>query len=98
MSSSSKIMERWLKRKAPDSANNANCQQKTDNNAIISSPDINWGEEIQFDLGKRKEIRAYHPNLRDVVRRGTWKMDLVNLALLIFHGLGLKRDRRFNPE
>lgn len=42
-----KFMEKFLKRKASDSATNAR-----------NSPteDINWEEEIQFDPGKRKMI------------------------------------------
>ena len=31
--------------------------------------DINWEEEIKYDLGLRKQIDDYYPNLRESVRR-----------------------------
>ena len=46
-------MKRFFKRKAPDSR----------------PDDINWEEEIKYDLGLRKNINSYHPNLRERVRR-----------------------------
>ena len=55
-------MERFYKRKAPetDSGNNAR-------NSRLD--DINWEEEIKFDPGLRKQIDDYHPNVRERVRR-----------------------------
>jgi len=47
-------MERFFKIKAPDSR----------------PDDINWEEEIKYDLGLSKKINSYHPNLRERVR---WK-------------------------
>ena len=36
----------------------------------ISCPDeINWDEEIKYDPVLGKQIDAYHPNLREKVRR-----------------------------
>ena len=53
-----------------DNATNVGNSRQQDIDAINSAPqDINWEEEIQFDLGKRKEKTTYHPNLREVVRR-----------------------------
>jgi hypothetical protein len=53
-------MERYYKRKAQDTI---------DGNRI-SCPDESIGnEEIKYDHGLRKEIDAYHPNLREKVRR-----------------------------
>jgi hypothetical protein len=67
------FMERWLKRKVPDDANNVGNSQQRNCNVTFPTPQapeyINWEEEIQFDPGKRKEICAYHPNLRESVRR-----------------------------
>jgi hypothetical protein len=95
-------MERYLKRKAPDHANNpaSSRQQHKDNNAIISAPeDINWEEEIQFDPGKRKEIRAYHPNVRDAVRRKYLENGPCQPRTLNFPWTRIgNRNRRFNPE
>ena len=74
-----KLMDRWLKRKAPDdvsnqgpvsNANTSHEPHQQETNVRVSAPEkINWEEEIQFDPGKRKDIRAYHPNLRDSIRR-----------------------------
>ena len=35
----------------------------------ISCPEINWDEEIKYDPVLGKQIDAYHPNLREKVRR-----------------------------
>ena len=56
-------MERWLKRKAPDDANNlGNSHQQNNNvnvNPIPPAPeDIDREEEIQFDPGKRKDTTS----------------------------------------
>ena len=57
-------MERFFKRKAPDSR----------------PDDINWEEEIKYDLGLNKKIDAYHPNQRESVCVGVLnKHRLVNL-------------------
>ena len=52
------MMERFYKRKAPEP-----------NSEVHSQDDINWEEEIKYDLGLRKLIDDYHPNQRDRVRR-----------------------------
>jgi hypothetical protein len=53
-------MERYYKHKAQDTidANRTSCPDE-----------INWDEEIKYDPGLRKEIDAYHPNVREKVRR-----------------------------
>jgi hypothetical protein len=61
----------WLKRKAPDdvsnqrpisNANTSHEPRQQETNVRVSAPEeINWEEEIQFDPGKRKDIRPYHP-------------------------------------
>ena len=74
-------MERFYKRKAPDSVTSARNSCRLD--------DINWEEEIKYDPGLRKDIDAYHPNQRE--REGNiWRMDHANLARAIFplHRLG----------
>ncbi|EEC78477.1 hypothetical protein OsI_18366 [Oryza sativa Indica Group] len=55
------IMEKYLKRKVPDSSNNART-------ACPEVNDLNWKEEIKYDPGLRKPIDAYHPNLRDRIQ------------------------------
>ncbi|BAH91600.1 Os02g0234000 [Oryza sativa Japonica Group] len=55
------IMENYLKRKVPDSSNNARTSCPEVN-------DLNWKEEIKYDPGLRKPIDAYHPNLRDRIQ------------------------------
>ena len=63
-------MERWLKRKAPDDANNLGNSHQQNNNVNVNPiplQKISWEEEIQFDPGKIKEIRSCHPNLRESV-------------------------------
>ena len=97
-------MERWLKRKAPDDANNVGNSQQQDANVtfhpIPSAPkDINWEEEIQFDPGKRKEISAYHPNLRETVRRKYLVNGPCQPRTLNFPSIRIgDKNRRFNPE
>jgi dTDP-D-glucose 4,6-dehydratase len=51
-------------------------QDAIDANKILSPDEINWDEEIKYDPGLRKEIDAYHPNLREKVRRKGHKYDL----------------------
>ena len=48
-------MERYYKRKAQDTidANRTSCLDE-----------LNWDEEIKYDPNLRKEIDAYHRNLR----------------------------------
>ena len=68
-----KLMDIWLKRKAPNDVSNqgpvsnANTSyephQHETNVRVLALEEINWEEEILFDPGKRKDIRAYHPNL-----------------------------------
>jgi hypothetical protein len=53
-------MERYYKRKAQD---------PLDANRISSLDEINRDGEIKYDPDLRKEIDAYHPNLREKVRR-----------------------------
>jgi dTDP-D-glucose 4,6-dehydratase len=53
-------MERYYKRKAQDAI---------DANRISSPDEINWDRRIKYDPGLRKEIDAYHQNLREKVRR-----------------------------
>ena len=53
-------MERYYKRKAQDTI---------DGNRISCPEEINWDEEIKYDPGLRKEIDAYHPNLKEKVKR-----------------------------
>ncbi|EEC72791.1 hypothetical protein OsI_06473 [Oryza sativa Indica Group] len=55
------IMENYLKRKVPDSSNNARTSCPEVN-------DLNWKEEIKYDPRLRKPIDAYHPNLRDRIQ------------------------------
>jgi len=80
-----KKMERFFKRKAPDSR----------------PDDINWEEEIKYDLGLRKEINSYHFNLRERVRRkylenGSCQPRTCNFS---FAQIGEKDNlRRFQPE
>jgi hypothetical protein len=50
-------MERFYKRKTPDSGTSARNSCGLD--------DINWEEEIKYDPGLRKEIDAYHPIQRE---------------------------------
>ena len=78
-------MERFFKRKAPDSR----------------PDDINWEEEIKYDLGLRKKINSYHPNLRERVRRkylenGPCQPRTCNFPSTL---IGEKDNpRRFQPE
>jgi hypothetical protein len=97
------FMERWLKRKVPDDANNVGNSQQRNCNVTFPTPQapeyINWEEEIQFDPGKRKEICAYHPNLRESVRRrylvnGPCQPRTLNFPSTQIGG----KNRRFNPE
>ena len=53
-------MERYYKRKAQDTI---------DANRTLCSDEINWDEETKYDPCLRKEIDAYHPNVREKVRR-----------------------------
>ncbi|WVZ87886.1 hypothetical protein U9M48_034461 [Paspalum notatum var. saurae] len=95
----SNFMARWLKRKAPDDVNNAgNSHQQAANVTTATPEDINFEEEIQFDPGKRKEMRAYHPNLRESIRRkylvnGPCQPRTLDFPL---SRIG-ERNRRFNP-
>jgi hypothetical protein len=98
-----KLMDIWLKRKAPDDVSNANTSHephKKETNVRVSAPEeINWEEEIQFDPGKRKDIRAYHPNLRDSVRRKYLLNGPCEPRTLNFPGTWIgTKCRRFNPE
>jgi hypothetical protein len=52
-------MDQYYKRKEPEPSNVRNEGNQC----------INWEEEIKFDPGGRKLIDAYHPNLRERVRR-----------------------------
>lgn len=85
-------MEKFLKRKAPDSTNNARS----------SCPDlheINWNEEIEYDPGLRKPIDAYHPNLRDRVRRKYLENGPCQPRTFSFPVTKISdRDRKFNPN
>ena len=104
-----KLMDRWLKRKAPDdvsnqgpvsNANTSHEPHQQETNVRVSAPEeINWEEEIQFDPGKRKDIRAYHPNLRDSVRRKYLLNGPCQPCTLDFLGTWIgAKCRRFNPE
>jgi hypothetical protein len=45
-------MDRWLKRKVPDDANNVDNSNQQDTNVVVSAPEyIYLGDEIQFDPG-----------------------------------------------
>jgi hypothetical protein len=78
-------MERFFKRKASkhDHVNNSRCL-----------PEINFEEEIKYDLGLRKEIDAYHPNQREKVRRKYLENGPCQPRTCIFPFL----ERRFIPE
>jgi hypothetical protein len=57
-----------------DDANKSGDSHQQNNNVNVNPmppalEDIDWEEEIQFDPGKTKEIRSYHPNLRESVIR-----------------------------
>ena len=54
---SRKYMERFYKRKSSDSGTSAR--------NLCGLDDINWEEEIKYDLGLRKEIDSYHSNHRE---------------------------------
>src|SRR5687767_5972874 len=86
------LMERFYKRKAPEpnSSNNAR-------NSCLD--DINWKEEIKSDLGLRKQIDDYHPNVRERVRRkylenGPCQPRIVCFLVIEIGGV----PRRFVPE
>ena len=36
---------------------------------FLASKDVGWEEKIQFDQGMRKRIHAYHPNLREPIKK-----------------------------
>ena len=36
---------------------------------FFASKDVGWEEKIQFDQGMRKRIHAYHPNLREPIKK-----------------------------
>ena len=55
-------MERYYKRKAQDTF---------DANGMLCPNEIKWIKRLNM----RKEIDAYHPNLREKVRKNTWRMD-----------------------
>jgi hypothetical protein len=55
-------MLNYFKRKAPE-------QDGANHSKSLRLSEINWEEEIKYDLDLRKEIDSYHPNLREKVRR-----------------------------
>jgi hypothetical protein len=99
-------MQRWLKRKVPDEddANKSGDSHQQNNNVNVNPmppapEDIDWEEEIQFDPGKRKEIRSYHPNLRESVIRKYLANGPCQPRTLNFPSTRIgERNRRFNPE
>lgn len=85
-------MENYLKRKVPDSSNNARTSCPEVN-------DLNWKEEIKYDPGLRKPIDAYHPNLRDRVRRKYLENGPCQPRTLNFPTTKISdRNRSFIPE
>jgi hypothetical protein len=70
-------MERFFKRKAPDTIT-------SNNNRNSCLDDLNWEVEIKYDPGLRKQIDAYILTTEKRSEENIWKMDLASLAHVFF--------------